>query len=429
MAWHSLRAPGRGAAPTRRGPDHGRRAIATLLALALLSACMPPEGKPPGPPLVGAPPPGPVAQPQAGQVQPPPPGNPAPQTTTGPSPEAAATEGRIKVALLVPLSGANKSVGQAMLDAGNMALFEVSSDVALLPRDTGNSPEGARAAANNAVTSGAALILGPVFSASVPPVREAAEPAQIDVIAYSTDAAVAGGSVFVMGFLPVQQVDRVVGYAKSRGLGKLAALVPDNPYGVAVSSEIGLVRDKLAMAAPRILKLDKDPKAALDSLAADPPDMLLIALGGDQLRALAPVLADYLQQHPTQLLGTGLWDDPTLGQVPALAGGWYPGPLPDGFAAFEARFQQTYNYRPPRIATLAYDSVALAAAIAKGALGNPRPFSRDVLMQPNGFLGIDGSFRFLASGLSERNLAILTVSANGPEVADPPPASFDKPGE
>ena len=420
MAWLSLRAPGRGAALTCCGP--------ALLALALLSACVPPEGKP-QPPFVGAPPPGPVAQGPNAAVQPPPPGNPAPQAATGPSPEDAATAGRTKVALLVPLTGANKSVGQAMLDAGNMALFEVSSDLALLPRDTGNSPEDARAAANNAVTNGAGLILGPVFAASVPPVREVGDPAGINVIAYSTDASVAGGAVFVMGFLPAQQVDRVVGYAKSRGLGKLAALVPDNPYGVAVSTEIGIMRDKLGMAAPRILKLDKDPKAELDSLTSDPPDMLLIALGGDQLRALGPILVDYLQQHPTQLLGTGLWDDPTLGQIPALVGGWYPAPVPDAFAAFEARFQQTYNYKPPRIATLAYDSVALAAAITKGAPGNPKPFSRDVLTQANGFLGIDGPFRFLPSGLVERNLAILVVGANGPQVADPPLANFEKLGE
>jgi hypothetical protein len=170
-------------------------------------------------------------------------------------------------------------------------------------------------------------------------------------------------------------------------------------------------------------------KAQLDSLASDPPDMLLIAVGGDQLRTLAGPLGDYLAQHPAQLLGTGLWDDSSLGQITTLVGAWYPAPLPGGFAAFDKRFQQTYNYHPPRIASLAYDSVALAAAIAKGAPGNPKPFSKDVLSQPNGFLGIDGGFRFLSSGLSERNLAVLAVNANGPDIVDPPPPTFERLGE
>jgi hypothetical protein len=131
-----------------------------------------------------------------------------------------------------------------------------------------------------------------------------------------------------------------------------------------------------------------------------------------------------------QLLGTGLWaDDPQVAQTPALAGGWYAAPVPGNFDDFATRFQQTFGYRPPRITTLAYDSVALAASVSRSAAGNPNPFSRDVLLQANGFIGIDGGFRFLPTGLSERNLAVLQVTANGPTVADPPPPNFEKLGE
>ncbi len=331
--------------------------------------------------------------------------------------------------MLIPLTGPNKSVGQAMLDAANMALFDVSADIALLPRDTGSGTDGARAAAEKAIADGADLILGPVFSASVPPAGEAAQGSQIDLIAYSTDASVAGGNVFVMGFLPAQQIARVVGFAKSRGMTKLAALVPDNAYGVAVTQEIGRIREQLGLQPPKIMIVTRDIKGQIASLGDDPPEMLLIALGGEQLIGLAPALKDYAAAHPVQLLGTGLWDDPALSQVPALAGGWYAAPPPGNFAAFEARFQQIYRYQPPRIATLAYDSVALAASIAKGASGGANPFTRDVLVQPNGFTGIDGGFRFLPTGLSERNLAVLAVGAGGPTIVDPPPPTFEKPGE
>jgi ABC-type branched-subunit amino acid transport system substrate-binding protein len=334
------------------------------------------------------------------------------------------------VALLVPLTGPNNSVGQAMLDAANMALFDVSTDIALLPRDTGSTPDGASAAAAKALADGAGLILGPVFSASVPPVRDAVAGSAISAIVFSTDATVAGGNVFVMGFLPAGQVDRVVGFAKSRGMTKLAALVPDNPYGVAVSAEISLLRTQLGLPAPRVLTLSKDVKAQLDSLADDPPQMLLVALGGDQLVSLAPAIGDFAAAHPVQLLGTGLWaDDPAVAQTPALAGGWYASPVPGNFNDFAVRFQQIFNYRPPRIATLAYDSVALAASVARSAAGNPNPFSRDILLQPNGYIGIDGGFRFLPTGMSERNLAVLGVAASGPTVIDPPPPSFEKLGE
>jgi branched-chain amino acid transport system substrate-binding protein len=394
-------------------------ALSALVIATQLSGCTPPAGRPQA---IQPEAPPPVAQ---TPLAPPPVVAPA-----VPLPQETVTAGRAKVALLVPLTGPNSSVGQAMLDAAHLALFEVSADVALMPRDTGSTPDGASAAAHRAMADNVGLILGPIFSASVQPIRDVIGGSATSAIAYSTDATVAGGNIFVMGFLPAGQVDRVVGFAKSRGMTKLAALVPDNAYGVAVTAEIGALRSRLGLPAPRVLTLSRDVKGQLASLADDPPQMLLVALGGDQLVSAAPAIGEYASAHPVQLLGTGLWaDDTTVAQTPALAGGWYAAPVPGNFDDFAGRFQRTFNYRPPRIASLAYDSVALAAAISRNAGGNPNPFNRDVLLQPNGFIGIDGGFRFLPTGLSERNLAVLAVSANGPTVVDPPPPDFQNLGE
>jgi len=396
--------------------------LSATLGLALatqLSGCTAPEQQPQ--PILTAQPPSATPLP----VAPPP----VPQAAA-PTPVQTVTNGRAKVALLVPLTGPNATVGQAMLDAANMALFDVSTDIALLPRDTGSTADGANAATSRALNDGAGLILGPVFAGEVGRVRETLNGSQTSAIVYSTDASVAGGNVFVMGFLPAQQVDRVVGLAKSRGMTKLAALVPDNAYGVAVTAELQALQGRLGLAPPRILKISRDVKGELATLADDPPQMLLVALGGEQLVSIAPAIGEFAQAHPLQLLGTGLWaDDPNLWQQPALAGGWYAAPESANFNQFAQRFQTTYNYKPPRIATLAYDSVALAASVSRGAAANLNPFNRDVLLQPNGFIGIDGGFRFLANGLSERNLAVLAVGADGPTVIDPAPPNFEKVGE
>jgi ABC-type branched-subunit amino acid transport system substrate-binding protein len=395
-------------------------ALALAGSIALITGCTPPEA----PPQAVQPPP-PVAM----AAPPPPPPEAAAVPAQPVSPVDGVTAGHVKVALLAPLSGPNKSVGQAMLDAADLALFDVNADVALLPRDTGSSADGARAAAQKALADGAVLVLGPVFATSVAPVREVTDSTPVSVIAYTTDANAAGGSAFVMGFLPAFQVERVVGFAKSRGMTKIAALVPDNAYGVAVTAALNRMSAKLGIPAPRILVVARDVKGQIASLADDPPQALLIALGGDQLQGLAPALGDLAAAHPLQLLGTGLWDDPALAELPALAGGWYAAPAPENFTNFAGRFQQVYNYRPPRIATLAYDSVALAAAVSKGAADLAAPIGRDLLLQPNGFTGIDGAFRFLPSGLSERNLAVLQVGPGGATVIDPAPPNFEPLGQ
>ena len=58
-----------------------------------------------------------------------------------------------------------------------MALFDLdSSKFRLMPKDTKGTPEGAVAAAEDAIAEGAELILGPLFSESVQAVKAVTEP-------------------------------------------------------------------------------------------------------------------------------------------------------------------------------------------------------------------------------------------------------------
>ena len=77
-----------------------------------------------------------------------------------------------------------------------------------------------------------------------------------------------------------------------------------------------------------------------------------------------------------------------------------------------------------RTATLAYDAVALIAALVKTQ--GPARFSSEVLTNPSGFAGIDGLFRFRPDGTNERGLAVLRVTPSGPQVIAPPPHAFGK---
>ena len=119
--------------------------------------------------------------------------------------------GPVKVALLVPLSGANADLGKAMLEAAQLALFTTASErLTLVPRDTGGTPQGAVGAARSAISDGAQLILGPLLAAEVEAVKPVARDAKINVIAFSTATQLAGGNLFLIGFLPRQEVMREV---------------------------------------------------------------------------------------------------------------------------------------------------------------------------------------------------------------------------
>ena len=152
-------------------------------------------------------------------------------------------------------------------------------------------------------------------------------------------------------------------------------------------------------------------------------DALLLADDGDALVGVAEALtASGADLKRVQLLGTGLWDNPRVFGSPALQGGLYAAPDPSGFRAFAGRYRAKYGQEPVRTATLAYDAVALVAALAR-TQGAQR-FSPEVLTNPSGFAGIDGLFRFRADGSNERGLAVMRVGSGGSQPAAGSPKSF-----
>jgi ABC-type branched-subunit amino acid transport system substrate-binding protein len=395
-----------------------------VLAVAMLASC--------GPAMV----PAPVVNPQSPYFGrfPPPPGPPPPPAAAGPE----------KVALLVPLSGQNAELGQAILDAAQLALFESGGDrLTLLPRDTGGNAAGAASAARAVIGEGVHLILGPLLAPEVEAVKPIAGEAHLNVIAFSTVTSLAGGNVFLMGFLPRQEVVREVGYARQRGLSRFAALAPNSPYGhlaadalqEAVSSSGGTVtkveffEPGAADPAPAIQRLEfggPGPEGGAAPAAAGPTpsfDALLLPEGGAKLKQIArQIRAPDAEAKPVQLLGSGLWDTPDIGSEPALAGGWFAASPPEARQDFAQRFSAAYGHRPPRLASLGYDAAALAAVLARGSGG--AVFSQQAILNPNGFTGVDGLFRFTPNGLVQRGLAVLEVEPQGAVVISPAPQSF-----
>ena len=309
-----------------------------------------------------------------------------------------------------------------------MAVLESKrTDILLMPRDDGGTPEKAAAAAQRAIADGAEIIIGPLFAQSVTAVAPVARAQKVPVIALSSDRSVGGRGVYLLSFQPETEVNRIVSYAARSGRNSFAALVPKNAYGDKVASAF---RDSVARAGGRLAgvqSFDEKPDAVgapSRAAAQSGADAILIGEGGGMLEAIGPALG--VAAKSSKLLGTGLWDDAAVSQEPTLANGWFAAPAPAAFRDFSERYRQTYRSAPPRIATLTYDAVSLVALLARG-----RPYDRftdAVLTDPSGFTGVDGIFRFRDDGSAERGLAVLAVTPNGFTVVDPAPRTFPQPG-
>jgi ABC-type branched-subunit amino acid transport system substrate-binding protein len=361
-------------------------------------------------------------------------GNPPPGPA-GPQVQGTAIgNGQVKVALILPLSAQGNAgqVGVSMRNAAELAIAEFNNpDLQLLVKDDAGSPQGAQQMTQQALDEGARIVLGPLFAQSVQAAGQVARSRNIPVIAYSTDANVATRGVYLLSFLPETDVDRIVDYAMSQGKRSFVALVPDNPYGSVVEAEF---RQYVARKGGRVVALERYPSdparmgAAVQNVAqaAGSADALFLPGEGDAVPAVAAALSGAgVNLKRLQLLGTGLWEDARIFNTAALQGGWYVAPDmsgPNNFRAFARRYQAKYGQEPSRTATLAYDSVALVAALVKTQ--GPQGLTDQSLLNPSGFSGIDGVFRFRPEGTNQRNLAVMRVTGSGGQVISPAPKSF-----
>ena len=352
---------------------------------------------------------------------PPPEAKPASADTIGTGP--------VKVALILPMTqnSGPSVVGASLRNAAELAIAESGgADITVLVKDDRSSAEGARTATEAAIAEGAELIIGPLFAAGVRETGRVARNARRPVIAFSTDSGAGSNGVYLLSFLIESYVDRIVDYAASKGKKSAAALVPNSDYGnvaLAAFQQAAARRDMRVMAIERYSGADVGAAAQKIAGLGGQIDTLFLPEQAEAMAAVAQALtANGLDGRKVQILGTGLWNDARALKLPALQGAWFAAPENGGFNAFAARYRAKFNADPTRIATLGYDAVSLAAALAR-TQGSQR-FSDSVLTNSSGFNGADGVFRFRADGLNDRGLAVLQINNGAASPVSPAPKSF-----
>ena len=361
-----------------------------------------------------------------------------------------------KVAFLVPLSGKFESLGKAMLNSANLAIFFLDEpNVSIMPIDTKGTPFGAKQAAEEAVSRGAKIILGPVFSRSAKSAITATEGSGVHIISFSNDKTLAETGVFTIGFRPELEVRRIISYALNAGIQDFTTVLPNSNYGATAAETVRLALEgkEASLLRSEIYYVDQKGQArnlyrhtvnamdgALNSRAerdyieeekrySDEPILyprgMLVPEGGVRLKEILANLkrSKRFDAEKIRLLGSSLWAEESL-EDELLNGAWFAAPDVNKHGAFEAHYKETYGKEAPSIASLAYDGVALAVALSRMSNGND--FSREAITNPRGFIGVDGIFRLEPDGLATRGLAVMEVQNGQAVVIDPAPLRFSE---
>lgn len=330
--------------------------------------------------------------------------------------------GAVRVGLLLPMSGDGQTAGSVATlfkNSAQMALNDFQgADIQLLVKDTGGTFEGGQAAASAAIAEGAELILGPVFAQAVEGASSVARSSGIPVVGFSSDTSVAGNGTYLLSYLPESDVNRIVSYAANQERRSFAALLPNNSYGAVAEATF---RQAVGRTNGRIVMVERykpgdasDIRSKVTNLGRSigQVDTLFIPEGG----GVPPFAMQVLTENAAnigelKLIGSGQWNTPEVLQSPVMVGSWFPGPDNRSFDQFSQRYTSAFGQPPARNASLAYDATILAAGLVRSA--GPDRFTDRVLTNKDGFLGIDGVFRFTSAGMSERGLAVYAVTSQG----------------
>lgn len=391
---------------------------------------------------------------------------------------------KIRIAILLPLSGPQEAIGTALLDAASLALMDAYDErILLLPFDTKGKPEDARQAAGSAVEAGAQIVLGPLLADNVRVVGPIVSEAGLLLLGFSNDRTVATSKRFMMGFQPEDEVRRIISYASTGQTASksgpksvpeygsesgitFAGLFPYSLYGDRVQAAFGQAVESVggninamgryelnaeALYDPvrtladydRRKKYRDDEVAYLESLNDDmtdqiaksiepyetitpaPFDALLIPEGGNLLQTLAPLLPFYeIDPADVQFLGTGLMNDSRIVNEPALRGAKFAAPDPETSGKLLDRLQVITGERPSLLVTAAYDAMSLVAWLVRQEGGVSNLYRDDLFTDPAGFSGVTGLFRFSPDGLIERALAVVEIRRGGMRLIDPVPSQF-----
>jgi branched-chain amino acid transport system substrate-binding protein len=246
----------------------------------------------------------------------------------------------------------------------------------------------------------------------------------------SNNRAIAAPDSWLMGYLPEQQLDGLLGHAVSSGKTHFGIVAQDAAFGQRLLAhatsrlrDFGLTPEAVRVLTDadlgdedRLKQTIRDftgyrPVAPDQPLADSPFDAVIFA--GDPAFALrtAPLLAYYdVGPDRAMYLGNALWNQPQLLREPSLQGGLFAVRPSQFDAKFVTSWQDIWPQTPGELSRLGFDALALVAALSdvETADTSASKWSKR-LVTSSGFKGYSGAFRLLPDGSNVRAFELRRI--------------------
>ena len=304
-------------------------------------------------------------------------------------------EEKLKIGLLVPITGSNKDIGQSIIKAVQLATKDIDSNlIEIIPKDTASKPNKTLKSAFELKEMGAKIIIGPVFHSSLEYLDEMKDLTFLSLTNKTLDLP---KNVISAGINSTSQLSAIKKFLKLKNINKAIFLTPMQDYEFEIKKGIKNSRIKIF----KNYVYDKEPTKLTKQIeeitnykirkqnledeiyriknSKEPNKEKIIkrlekryTLGG--LNFDAVIIADFdesLKSVSTSLLYTDVspknkyfitlnqWFDESLLNETDIQPLYYPSINKVNFENYKNKFFSNYNEQPTHLSLLSYDLVGL----------------------------------------------------------------------
>tara|TARA_B110001452_G_scaffold66663_1_gene53508 strand:+ start:2196 stop:3341 length:1146 start_codon:yes stop_codon:yes gene_type:complete len=135
---------------------------------------------------------------------------------------------KIKIGLLVPLTGKNSEIGQSIVKSTRLAINKINNSlIEIIPRDTQSDPDKTLSSAKELEKLGVKIIIGPVFSESLIYLDELKD---INFLSLTNKSTNKSRNIINVGINATSQVNAIKKFLELKEIKKAIFLTPDVDY-------------------------------------------------------------------------------------------------------------------------------------------------------------------------------------------------------
>jgi len=302
---------------------------------------------------------------------------------------------KIKIGLLVPLTGKNSEIGQSIVKSARLAINKINnSSIKIIPRDTKSNPRGTLRAAKELVELGIKIVIGPVFNENLIYLGELTD---ITFLSLTNKNDNFSKNIINAGINATSQLNTIKKFLELNEIKKTISLTPNinyqNEINKAISaSKVKLIKKytydtdptKLTQQIEKITRYDirkqnlEDEIVRLEKSNQNNKERLIErlkkrdTLGGVKFDSI--IIADFdesLKSVTTSLLYTDIspkkkyfitlnqWFDESLLEEASAQPLYFPSINKKNYEEFSLEYFEKFNQYPNQLSFLSFDLVGL----------------------------------------------------------------------